>query len=336
MNSTVASAAAKSGGEEESLLAPPSSLLPVICGPTAAGKSEIALWLARRHNLTIISADSRQVYRGFDIGTSKPSRAELEAVPHHGIDVADPTERFSAAKWCELADSVIRTTHNAKRKTVVVGGTGFYISSLFQPLWEEPELNTAARAAVEAALAGESTEDLRRWCTVLDPARAHLGRAQLMRAVEIALLTGRRLSDLHKSNARRAKYTPHYLVVDPGLSLPSRIAARTAAMFDSGWVDEVRGLMKSVPADAPAWNASGYRTVRQHVEGAMDRKAAIDKIIIETRQYAKRQRTWFRNQLNDENVTRLAPNAPGWEDAVENWFERTQFGSQVTSHRSQL
>jgi tRNA dimethylallyltransferase len=176
---------------------------------------------------------------------------------------------------------------------------------------------------VQASLAAVTTEDLRRWCAQLDPARSHLGRAQLLRAVEIALLTGKRLSDLHKSSVSQSEYLGHYLLVDPGPSLPARIAARSAAMFDSGWIDEVRQLRDLVPADAPAWNASGYRTVREHVEGAVTREAAIEKSVIETRQYAKRQRTWFRNQLNEDQVTRLAPQTRGWEDTVEQWFERS-------------
>ncbi len=309
-------------------------VIPVVCGPTAAGKSEIALWLAARHDVLIISADSRQVYRGFDIGTGKPSKSEQAKVPHLGIDVMDPTQRYSAAAWTMMATAAIAEARHAGRVPLVVGGTGFYIKSLFQPLWEEPELATAARAAVESALADVSTEELRRWCSSLDPARAHLGRSQLMRAVEIALLTGHRISDLHKSSAAKAHYTPHYLLLDPGLTLPTRMASRTAAMFDAGWCDEVRRLMQSVPADAPAWNASGYRTVRQHVEGALDRAAVIEKIVIETRQYAKRQRTWFRNQVDNERVTRLAPQAPGWEDAVEHWFEQATDEAPSTKHQA--
>lgn len=309
MNSTVASDAAE-----------PIGVIPVICGPTAAGKSAIALWLAARHDLLVISADSRQVYRGFDIGTGKPSGVDQRAVPHRGVDVADPRDRYSAATWSVMARAAIAEALALGRQPVVVGGTGFYINTLFQPLWKEPVLDAAARSAVQSALAAITTEELRRWCNALDPARSHLGRAQLLRAVEIALLTGCRLSDLHQSSARGAHYRLCYLVIDPGPDLATRIATRVAAMFQSGWVDEVRSLAASVPADAPAWNASGYRTVRLHAEGALEQSAAIEKIVIETRQFAKRQRTWFRNQLMNQQVTRLAPQTPGWEDTVEKWF----------------
>lgn len=304
------------------LLPPPSSLLPVVCGPTAAGKSAIALWLAARHDVLIISADSRQVYRGFDIGTSKPTLAEQRAVPHRGIDVADPTDRYSAAKWSAMAIGAIAEARESSRQPVIVGGTGFYINTLFRPLWTEPTLDADVRTAVQASLADVSTDELRRWCKELDPARAHLGRAQLLRAVEIALLTGHRISDLHNASARQTQYRPCYLLIDPGPELATRIATRAVAMFGAGWADEVGGLIDLAPADAPAWNASGYRTVKLHVEGKLDRSTAIEKITIETRQFAKRQRTWFRHQLEGEQVTCLAPQAPGLEDAVERWFER--------------
>lgn len=323
MNSTAGSAAAEPIGD-----------IPVICGPTAAGKSAIAFWLAERSDLLIISADSRQVYRGFDIGTGKPTTGEQRAVPHRGIDVADPRERYSAAAWCAMARSAIAEARRQGRHPVVVGGTGFYINALFQPLWEEPELAGAAREAVQSSLATLSIEELRRWCTALDPARAHLGRAQLLRAVEVALLTGERLSDMHRSRARPADFVGRYLVIDPGPELATRIAARAAAMLESGWIDEVRKLMDSVPSDAPAWNATGYRAVRLHVEGALDRAATLETIIIETRQFAKRQRTWFRHQLENDQVIRVAPQTPGWEDAVERWFEGSARQSPVTSHRS--
>jgi tRNA dimethylallyltransferase len=320
MNSTGDLAAVKDAGA--SILDPRSSILPVICGPTAAGKSAVAMWLAKRHDIVIISADSRQVYRGFDIGTSKPSARELKQVPHRGIDIADPSERYSAAAWCAMAREAVLQAPSTKHQAVVVGGTGFYIKALFEPLWEEPELDAGARKAVQAALADVTTDELRRWCTALDPARSHLGRTQLLRAVEISLLTGKRISDLHKTGPTQGHYRARYLVVDPGAELATRIAERTEAMFDAGWVKEVRGLMKSVPADAPAWKASGYETVRAHVSGDLDRRAAQEKIVIETRQYAKRQRTWFRHQLPEESTTRVSPNAAGWEDVVEEWFTR--------------
>ena len=294
--------------------------IPVICGPTASGKSAVAMWLSLRRELLVISADSRQIYRGFDIGTAKPPRADLERVPHRGIDVAEPVDRYSAADWVAMAQRAIGEALAAGRVPVVVGGTGFYIGALFRPLFAEPPLDGDRRLAVQGALEALETEELRRWCAALDPARAHLGRTQLVRALEVALLTGQRLSELHASNARPSQYKPCYLLVDPGTALQARIAERTAAMLDGGWPEEVKSLMESVPADAPAWNASGYGVVRELLRGEIDRAAALERIVIETRQYAKRQRTWFRHQLERDNVKRLAYGQSGWQEVVNSWF----------------
>jgi tRNA dimethylallyltransferase len=299
--------------------------IPVICGPTASGKSDIAMWLSLRRELVVISADSRQIYRGFDIGTAKPSREDRARVPHCGVDVAEPTERSSAAQWSALAQRAIHEALAAGRLPIVVGGTGFYIGALFRPLWAQPTLDPERRLALQKTLARHSTDELRRWTERLDPVRAHLGRAQLLRALEVALLTGKRLSDLHVARARPPAYRPSYLLVDPGTLLSQRIAARASAMLESGWIDEVRSLMEGdrVPPDAPAWNATGYDVVRQFVLGQIERDAMLERVAIDTRQYAKRQRTWFRHQLEPDRVHRLVPGASGWQERVERWLTET-------------
>lgn len=291
----------------------------VICGPTAAGKSAIALWLAEREPVTIISADSRQIYRGFDIGTAKPTQAERDRVPHLGIDLIEPTERYSAAAWADRANEWIVETRASGRRPLVVGGTGLYLRALFEGLFAEPELDAARRAALEPMLGQMPLGDLRRWATVLDPSRAHLGRTQLIRVIEIALLTGHRLSDLHRERARGSRWHPRYLVVDPGPELATRIAARIDDMLLSGWPEEVRRLMQVVPETAPAWNATGYDAVRRFVTGDISRSNAREEILISTRQYAKRQRTWFRNQLPEESVTRIDPLASDWQAVARAW-----------------
>lgn len=292
----------------------------VICGPTAAGKSGVALWLAERYPATIISADSRQVYRGFDVGTATPTPAERARVPHRGIDVADPTERYSAAAWAAAADAWICEARDARRVPLVVGGTGFYLRALFGELFAEPPLDPARRRALEQVLAPMSVPELRRWTRLLDPARAHLGRTQLLRAIEIALLTGERLSDLHRTRARPARHRARYLVVDPGEVLAARIGTRLDAMLAGGWVEEVRRLVEVVPEQAPAWNATGYATIRRLVRGEIAMAAARESILVETRQYAKRQRTWFRHQLAASDVTRLDPTAGDWRERADHWW----------------
>jgi tRNA dimethylallyltransferase len=292
----------------------------VVCGPTAAGKTAIALALAERWPVTILSADSRQVYRGFDLGTAKPSAAERARVPHRGIDLVEPAERFSASAWAAAAEGWIDEARAAGRIPLVVGGTGLYIRSLFAPLFDEPELDPDRRRLLERALAELPTPELARWVRALDPVRAALGRTQLLRAIEVALLTGRQVSALHRERARAPRHAARYLVVDPGPPLAERIAARTRAMLDAGWEDEVRGLVATVPGDAPAWNATGYDAVRRLVRGEATRERAIEEIVVATRQYAKRQRTWFRNQLVGEAVTRVNPDDPDARERVDAWW----------------
>ncbi len=294
--------------------------LRVICGPTAAGKSSVALDLAERHGADIISADSRQIYKGFDIGTAKPTTAERARVQHFAVDIVEPTERYSAARWARDAAEWISECESAGRIPLVVGGTGFYIRALTEPLADSPVFDTAQRLTLGSELEQLSTEDLRRWCLLLDPARAELGRAQLLRAIETALLSGQRLSDFHAVAPRLQPRRAKILVVDPGLALQERITRRIDAMFDAGWVDEVKRLSDDVPVSAPAWMSSGYSAVRALACGELDFDAAREKILIETRQYAKRQRTWFRHQIGGTTVTHVDPASPDADRIIEEWW----------------
>ncbi|HVA58685.1 MAG: tRNA (adenosine(37)-N6)-dimethylallyltransferase MiaA [Gemmatimonadaceae bacterium] len=292
----------------------------MIAGPTAAGKSAVALWLAERHGGSIISADSRQLYVGFDVGTAKPTADERARVPHLGVDILDPTTRYSAAAWAADAERWLAEIAGGGRVPLVVGGTGFYLRALFGPLFEAPELDGARRTALATALAEVPLAELRRWCERLDPSRAHLGRTQLLRAIEVALLTGRRVSDLHRELARPPRWRARYLLVDPGPVLAGRVAARVDAMLAGGWLDEVRGLAARVPAGAAAWNATGYRVMRSLAAGTESLAHARELVITETRQYAKRQRTWFRHQLTGESVTTLDPGGADWREIAERWW----------------
>jgi tRNA dimethylallyltransferase len=245
--------------------------------------------------------------------------SERKTIPHEGIDICDPHDRYSASAWAELARLALARNSNS----IVVGGTGFYIRALFEPLFTAPHIDGKARASLEQYFAGMRTEVLRRWCEAIDPRRAHLGRVQILRALETALLTGKRISDLHEQDAQRADITASYLVVDPGPKLAQRIEKRVDAMIEAGWLDETRALDAIVPDDAPAWKASGYRTMREVVRGTLDLSAARSRIIIETRQYAKRQRTWFRHQLPPDTVTRIDPDDPDAAGIVERWWKET-------------
>ena len=300
--------------------------LRIICGPTGAGKSALALALARAHPVMIVSADSRQIYRGFDIGTAKPSKREQRLVPHRGIDVVDPTERSSAAKWAEDARGWIDEAMAEGRTPVVVGGAGLYLRALVDPLFDEPPLDPEKRDALDAELGALSVDELRRWCARLDPARAHLGRTQLLRAIIVALLSGTPISTWHARAPRADGRAARYLVVDPGVELSARLDERFAAMLEAGWEREVVKLARTVPADAPAWNGTGYKWIRSAVTKEFSREDALAKVRIDTRQYAKRQRTWFRHQLPPARVTKIDP---GTSDALEqamHWWKATDVG----------
>jgi len=322
--------------------APPSTTVRrIIVGPTAAGKSALAMHLARARGLAIVSADSRQVYQGFDIGTAKPSPADREAIPHYGVDVVPPTVRYSAHRWAADALCWCDEAVTAGTPPLIVGGTGLYVKALVSPLDAVPVLDPDRRDALAAWLAACTLDELTRWCRRLDPARAHLGRTQLLRAVETALLAGTRLSDALQSSHEAASAdvstaaSVRYLVVDPGPVLAERIAHRVHQMIADGFVQEVERLRQSIAYDAPAWSASGYRVVRDALEGpggerALD--AAIERVIIETRQYAKRQRTWFRHQLPAQQVTRIDPNAPDALDQALAWWDHEE---SVADHAMQ-
>lgn len=294
--------------------------LPVICGPTASGKSALALRLAELVGASIISADSRQVYRGFDIGTAKPTGEEQDRVPHYGIDVAEPDERYTAADWAGAVPGWVATIARSDRQPILVGGTGFCLRALFEPLFDEPSIDADERASVREVLSTLSSDEIRRWCEAIDPSRAALGRAQRERAIEVALLTGRRISDLHLERPRATMWTPRYLVLDPGPSLTEAIGARVNAMLAAGWLDEVRSLAERVDQRARAWTATGYDTMRRVVTGEITLEQGRELVTIATRQYAKRQRTWFRHQLGSENVLRVDPRTPDAYDRVVTWY----------------
>ena len=292
----------------------------VVCGPTAAGKSALAMAIAERVPVAILSADSRQVYRGFDIGTAKPTAPDRARVPHFGVDVVDPTSRFTAADWAGAVSGWIDASEALGRVPLVVGGTGFYLRALVQPLFAEPALDPERRDRLRAYLGRLDAMTVRRWCEALDPGRATLGRAQWERAIEVALLSGRRISELHASGSRAPRVTARYLVVDPGRSLAERITSRVDAMLAAGWMDEVRDLSRRVPGTAAAWSATGYEALRDVVAGTRSLAEATGELVVRTRQYAKRQRTWFRHQLSGERVTRLDPAAPDAMDRALSWF----------------
>lgn len=275
-------------------------IIPVITGPTASGKTAVATALAVLLPIEIVSADSRQVYAGLDVGTAKPSPKERAAAPYHGLDLVSPTERYSAGRYAREARGWIEGILRRGRLPVVVGGTGFYLRALFEGLFEEPAMDERRRAALGALLDGRDAAELERWAGRLDPGFRGGGRQRAQRVIEVALLTGWRLTALHAAApASPPAWRPLYFVVRvPRAELRARIARRVDAMLASGLVEETRGLLAAgIPADAPGLTGVGYRECVAFITGRIGADALAAAITAATTRYAKRQETWFRHQL---------------------------------------
>jgi tRNA dimethylallyltransferase len=273
-----------------------------ILGATASGKTAVAVAVAQRVGGEVISLDSRQVYRGMDVGTAKPDGAERAGVPHHGFDLVDPDERFSAGRFAAFARSCMEQIAARGAVPVLAGGTGFFLRALTQPLFEEPPLERATRENWKGYLAELPEEELRRWASVLDPAAARRAadRQRLARVVEIAVLTGRPLSWWHANApaAAPAIDLPIFVLDLPREQLYARIDARVGAMVAAGLVAEVRSLLERGYTERdPGMNATGYRELIGFVRGETTLEDALDQVRRATRQYARRQLTWLRNQL---------------------------------------
>jgi tRNA dimethylallyltransferase len=309
-------------GKREEEEAPSSSL--AIVGPTASGKTSLSLDVARLLGGEIVSMDSRQVYRGMEIGTAKATAAQRAAVPHHGLDVADPDERFGAGRFARLARDAIADISARGRVPMLVGGTGFFLRALTHPIFREPELDPARRAALGAFLAGLDTAALHAWLARLDAESAERlkgwgGRQRLIRALELPLLTGRPLPWWHRAAPPEAPaLRPLVVVLDPPRDgLLAAIDRRADEMAAAGLADEVRGLLEQgyEPGD-PGMKTTGYMELIPALRGEISIAEALDAVKRNTRAYAKRQLTWFRHQL-PPGAHWLDPSRPPEELAEE-------------------
>jgi len=276
--------------------------LTVIAGPTASGKTAIAIELARRHGGEIVSADSQQVYRFFDIGTAKPSAEELAAVLHHLISVVDPLEPFSAAEYQRRADAAIEDITSRGKPVFVVGGTGMYLRILLHGLVEAPGADPELRAELEALAAAEGREAVHRKLAEVDPETATKLPPQdlvrTIRALEIHKQTGKTASEFRREHAFAPDRYPFrmYVLNPPREALYRTIDARTAAMFQRGLVEEVRELIARGFAEAAPMRSVGYVQAKAVVDGQLSMDEALQQTAQETRRYAKRQLTWFRKE----------------------------------------
>lgn len=275
---------------------------PVIVGPTAGGKSALAMELARAFEERglgkgeIVSCDSIQIYRGLDIGSAKPSPLDQEEVPHHLIDIIDPTERFSVADWYELVNPVIESIRARGNVPILVGGTHLYVKIFMEGLFQGPQIDRELRESIRKMDPRERRAELER----VDPAaaaRIHFNdERRTIRAIEVYRLVGTPISELQKQ-WDRDRVRPDCRLI--GLDWPTdvinlRINARVKAMLKMGLFEEVRSLLERGLLGPSARTALGYRQIADHLEGQGSLEDAIEQIKVSTRKFGKAQRTWLR------------------------------------------
>lgn len=273
--------------------------IPVICGPTAVGKTAVALALAAHWPLEIISADSRQIYKHLDIGTAKPTRKERARVKHHGLDLIRPGERYSAGRFARDAAQWIRDVRSRDKLPVVVGGTGLYIRALSEGLFAEPSLDPALRESLRGWTASLEPSELVRWAGRLDPGFRGGGKQRAARTIEVALLTGRPLSHWQQAARIGGAIDPWFVLLTvPRPVLHQRINRRADQMVERGVIEETAAVLADgIAENAPGLDGVGIREAVDYLQGRLARDQVAPAVATSTRQYARRQETWFRHQL---------------------------------------
>lgn len=293
----------------------------VITGPTASGKTALGVALAQRLGGEVVSADSMQIYRGMDIGTAKPTPEEMQGVPHHMIDIADPAENYSVSRYAAQAAACVDDILARGKLPIVVGGTGLYIDSLIAGrTFADGTADTALRQELSERYDEIGGEGLLGELRKVDPERAArlhpADKKRIVRAMEVYILTGKTITQ-HDAETRAVppRYDAAKIALDfaDRQDLYDRIDRRVDAMVRQGLFDEVRALLAAgVPADCTAMQAIGYKELAAAVSGQGDLAAAVEEVKLRTRQYAKRQLTWFRR--NKETHWYLWGSEPNFAD----------------------
>ena len=296
----------------------------VLTGPTASGKTALSIRLAKAHDCEIVCMDSMQIYRRMNIGTAKPTAEEMDGIPHHMIDVADPDETFSVARYQEMAEKCIEDIHSRGKRALLVGGTGLYLRALRQPMaMGDVAADEAVRAELERIAleenGGQRLHDMLESVDLPTAARLHLNDTRrVIRALEVYRLTGVPFSQQSQIQTEsRYRYRVATLTMDRAL-LYQRVEKRIDMMFAQGLAEEVRGLLDSgVPAEAQAMKAIGYKELVPYVRGEATFEETDYLLKMNTRHYAKRQLTWMRREPDVLWVNGLAVDAYA---TLENWY----------------
>lgn len=276
--------------------------LVVILGPTASGKSSLAIQAARALDGEIVNCDSMQLHRGLSIGTDKPNEGQRSTLPHHLYDRLEPDQSFSAGRYMTEARHCCSEISGRGKTPFVVGGTGLYLKALLEGVFEGPGASEPLRKRLKAAESSRGPGYLHRLLKRVDPRSADRIQAadqvRIVRAIEVFFLTSRPISDLRESRKPLLGYSVLKVGIDPDrLLLYGKIDRRVGKMFEGGFVDEVKNLLAAgFSRHDKGFEALGYRHVADHLEGSLSREAAIEATRRDSRRYAKRQLTWFRRE----------------------------------------
>ena len=293
---------------------------PIICiaGPTASGKTDFAVRLAKAFNGEVVSCDSMQIYKYMDIGTAKPTAEEMQGIVHHMIDVAEPDEDFSVSRYCEMAGPIVDDIVSRGKTAIIAGGTGLYMDSLIRGNAFAPYPSTGRRQELEERANREGIEVLMQWLQEIDPetaGRLHLSdRKRIIRALEIYLETGETMTAHNlKTQTIPPKYPPLWFGLDfeERQQLYNRIDLRVGLMLEAGLIEEIQSLLsRGIPSTCTAMQAIGYKEFVSALEGQGTIEEAADLVRQSSRRYAKRQLTWFRRNPAMHWLTRSEKRGP--------------------------